>query len=170
MTTCSAVDDADGCLVTTDGCLVTTLTACCCAGSPSGRPGAVPEALRAGLVLCRKPFGLAWCRAGSPSGWSGAVSEALRAGLVLCRKQLEAARAYEDFFGGDFGPWAGRLLDRAAGPGDPQTPPRSVLDLACGTGIIPVGAAARCPRAHIVGLDLDPGMIGVARQLAPAIT
>jgi len=43
-----------------------------------------------------------------------------------------------------------------------------VLDAACGTGIVTRVAAQRFRRlAHIVGLDLNPGMLDVARAHAP---
>jgi ubiquinone/menaquinone biosynthesis C-methylase UbiE len=63
-----------------------------------------------------------------------------------------------------FGPWARELVDSAAlRSGD------RVLDLACGTGIVARLAAERVPGGRVVGLDVNPGMIGVARTLAPEI-
>ena len=44
-----------------------------------------------------------------------------------------------------------------------------VLDAACGTGIVTRVAAQRCGHpAHIVGVDLNPGMLDVARSHTPA--
>ncbi len=64
-----------------------------------------------------------------------------------------------------FRPWAVVLLERArVMSGD------RVLDVACGTGIV-----ARLAKEHlgdtgrVVGLDLSPLMIGVARAVAPSI-
>lgn len=54
------------------------------------------------------------------------------------------------------------LLDRA----DPQ-PGERMLDVATGTGIVARRARERCPSlARIVGLDLTPGMLAIAREMA----
>jgi ubiquinone/menaquinone biosynthesis C-methylase UbiE len=56
--------------------------------------------------------------------------------------------------------WAADLLDRAQPkPGD------SVLDIACGTGAVTRLAAERAATGRVVGLDLNPGMLGVARSV-----
>src|SRR4030095_3648080 len=72
------------------------------------------------------------------------------------------AEVYERYFGPAlFTPWARALLEYAV----PQTGER-VLDVACGTGIVTrhvapmVGAAGR-----VVGLDISPAMLAVARAL-----
>jgi ubiquinone/menaquinone biosynthesis C-methylase UbiE len=72
------------------------------------------------------------------------------------------AEVYEQFFGPAlFIPWARVLLEYAA----PQ-PGERVLDVACGTGIVTrhvapmVGAAGQ-----VVGLDISPAMLAVARAL-----
>lgn len=44
----------------------------------------------------------------------------------------------------------------------------SVLDAGCGTGRVGVELAAR--GVEVVGVDLDPSMLTVARQAAPAVT
>jgi ubiquinone/menaquinone biosynthesis C-methylase UbiE len=50
------------------------------------------------------------------------------------------------------------------GPGD------RVLDVACGTGVLARSAAARVgPGGSVAGLDINPGMLSVAKQQAPAI-
>jgi ubiquinone/menaquinone biosynthesis C-methylase UbiE len=60
-------------------------------------------------------------------------------------------------------PWAADLVAVA----DPPQGPR-VLDVACGTGIVARQAAQRVGSAgHVVGLDLNPGMLAVARGLPP---
>jgi SAM-dependent methyltransferase len=60
-----------------------------------------------------------------------------------------------------FGPWAADLLALAA----PQ-PGERVLDLACGTGVVARLAAERVGTAGVVvGLDLNPGMLELARSL-----
>jgi SAM-dependent methyltransferase len=64
-----------------------------------------------------------------------------------------------------FRPWAEILVQRAT-----LQPGESVLDVACGTGIVArlargkVGSSARA-----VGIDISPMMLGVARTLAPDI-
>jgi len=56
--------------------------------------------------------------------------------------------------------WAADLVERAA----PQAGDR-VLDVACGTGIVARLAAERMGSGHVVGLDINPGMLAVARSL-----
>lgn len=61
-----------------------------------------------------------------------------------------------------FAPWAADLLDAALRPGE------RVLDVACGTGVIARAAAPRVgPTGTVVGLDLNPGMLAVARARPP---
>lgn len=74
----------------------------------------------------------------------------------------EAAERYERVVARHiFGPWAPLLVDAAqllAG--------ERVLDLACGTGVVARMAAQRLRReGRVTGLDLNPGMIAVARSL-----
>jgi SAM-dependent methyltransferase len=62
-----------------------------------------------------------------------------------------------------FGPWAEDLVACAA----PQ-PGERVLDVACGTGVVARLVAQRVgPAGQVVGLDLTPGMLTVARALPP---
>ena len=62
-----------------------------------------------------------------------------------------------------FGPWAEDLVACAA----PQ-PGERVLDVACGTGVVARLVAERVgPAGQVVGLDLTPGMLTVARALPP---
>lgn len=73
------------------------------------------------------------------------------------------AELFESFFGPTiFTPWTRELLDYAdPGPGD------RVLDLACATGIVAREAAPLVGEAgRVVGLDVDPGMLRVARERA----
>lgn len=74
------------------------------------------------------------------------------------------AQKYEQFFvPAIFGPWARVLVERA-GPGTGQT----LLDLACGTGIVARTAAPLLgPLGRVTALDLRPGMLAVARALPP---
>lgn len=64
-----------------------------------------------------------------------------------------------------FRPFAERLIDRVA-PGDGDR----VIDVACGTGIAARIARERLgPEAHIVGVDVAPAMLAVARTVDPTI-
>jgi ubiquinone/menaquinone biosynthesis C-methylase UbiE len=80
--------------------------------------------------------------------------------------QIDAARAYEALFvSALFAPWAPRVADVAqirAG--------QRVLDVACGTGVLAREVATRTGRSgSVTGLDPGPGMLAVARDLAPDI-
>jgi len=77
----------------------------------------------------------------------------------------QAAWVYEQtFVPALFGPWAAWAVDAAA-----VQPGERVLDVACGTGVVAREVARRLGAAAVVGLDLDPGMLAVARAVAPAI-
>jgi SAM-dependent methyltransferase len=80
--------------------------------------------------------------------------------------QIDAARAYDSLFvPALFAQWASKVTDAATiRPGD------KVLDVACGTGALTRTAQARLgPNGTVVGLDPNPGMLAVAKELAPAI-
>ncbi|MCO5108730.1 MAG: class I SAM-dependent methyltransferase [Burkholderiaceae bacterium] len=64
-----------------------------------------------------------------------------------------------------FRPWAETILDDVdLAPGD------RVLDVACGTGIVARLARERLGEAgRVVGVDISPAMLAVARTAAPAI-
>jgi ubiquinone/menaquinone biosynthesis C-methylase UbiE len=64
-----------------------------------------------------------------------------------------------------FRPWAESLLDDVQlGPGD------RVLDIACGTGIVARLARERLgATGRVVGIDLNPQMLEVARRVAPTV-
>ncbi len=47
-------------------------------------------------------------------------------------------------------------------------PPRRVLDLGTGTGVVALALGGRYPEAEIVGIDLSPAMIEEARRKLPA--
>jgi ubiquinone/menaquinone biosynthesis C-methylase UbiE len=50
-------------------------------------------------------------------------------------------------------------------------PPRRILDLGTGTGVVALALAGRYPQAQVVGIDLSPGMIEEARgRLPPELT
>lgn len=73
----------------------------------------------------------------------------------------DPAEMYDSFFGPAlFAPWASVLVEHAA----PQ-PGEHVLDLACGTGIVTRAVAPHIgPTGRIVGVDLSPDMLAVARR------
>lgn len=56
--------------------------------------------------------------------------------------------------------WAADLVERAA-----LRPGERVLDVACGTAIVARLAAQRMGNGRVVGLDINSGMLGVARSL-----
>ena len=76
-----------------------------------------------------------------------------------------AAEVYErELVPAIFGPWAPQVLGLAA----PAAGER-VLDAACGTGVVARLAAERVGTdGRVVGLDLNPGMLAVARSLPVA--
>ncbi len=77
----------------------------------------------------------------------------------------DAAEIYERFFiPALFGEWPPRVADAAR-----IRPRQSVLDVACGTGILAREAARRAGLAGVVGLDCNDGMLAVARAREPSI-
>ena len=65
-----------------------------------------------------------------------------------------------------FAPWARDLIERA----QPIEPSSRVLDLGCGTGIIARSLRERLGgAARLTGLDLNPGLLAVARRVAPEL-
>src|SRR5438105_3778195 len=74
----------------------------------------------------------------------------------------EAAELYERYVARYIlGPWAPLLVAAAR-----LAAGERVLDVACGTGVVARIAAQRVGSAgHVIGVDLNPGMIAVARSL-----
>jgi ubiquinone/menaquinone biosynthesis C-methylase UbiE len=63
-----------------------------------------------------------------------------------------------------FGPWAPIVVELAH-----PRPGERVVDIGCGTGLVARIAAARVgPSGSVAGVDLNPGMLNVARSVATA--
>jgi SAM-dependent methyltransferase len=79
---------------------------------------------------------------------------------------VEAAEVYESsFVPALFAEWAPHLVEAAG-----VAPGQGVLDVACGTGIVARTAADRMGgHGRVVGLDVNEGMLTVARRLRPDI-
>jgi len=77
-----------------------------------------------------------------------------------------AAETYDEFFvPALFGEWAPRVAEFAG-----LRPTMHVLDVACGSGVLALEAArAVSPAGAVVGLDLNPGMLEVARKKSPDV-
>jgi len=77
-----------------------------------------------------------------------------------------AAEVYEEFFlPALFAPWADRVADAAH-----VEPGQHILDVACGTGVLARALTDRVqPGGSVVGLDVNEGMLAVARRKAPAV-
>jgi len=78
----------------------------------------------------------------------------------------DAAEAYErTLVPVVFVPWGEELLRRAG-----LRPGETVLDVACGTGIVArMASAAVGGSGQVAGVDINPGMLAVARRIAPDI-
>ena len=80
--------------------------------------------------------------------------------------QIDAANAYDALFvPALFRGWTPRVADAAQ-----IQPGQRVLDVACGTGILAREVASRTgPTGSVAGLDVNPGMLAVAKGLAPEV-
>lgn len=77
-----------------------------------------------------------------------------------------AAEIYDEFFvPALFSEWTAPVLDAAQ-----VRPGLRVLDVACGTGVLTLAAAKRvAPGGYAVGLDINEGMLAVARRKSQTI-
>jgi ubiquinone/menaquinone biosynthesis C-methylase UbiE len=77
-----------------------------------------------------------------------------------------AAEIYEQFYlPALFLEWTPRMADAARVEAGQR-----VLDVACGTGVLARALVERVgPRGSVVGLDINEGMLAVARRKGPAI-
>lgn len=91
-----------------------------------------------------------------------ALDEAIESGQVI----RSAAEIYEAFFvPALFQRWAAPLADAAG-----IKPGQQVLDVACGTGVLARELRLRVGRqGSVTGLDINPGMLEVARRKQPSI-
>jgi SAM-dependent methyltransferase len=82
------------------------------------------------------------------------------------KAQIDAARAYEALFiPALLGQWAPRVAVAAD-----LRPGQEVLDVACGTGVLAREVRPRvAPTGRVTGLDPNPGMLAVARELEPSL-
>jgi ubiquinone/menaquinone biosynthesis C-methylase UbiE len=80
--------------------------------------------------------------------------------------QIDAANTYEALFvPALFEQWAPKVADSAQ-----IQPGQRVLDVACGTGILAREVASRTGlTGYVAGLDTSPGMLVLAKQLAPTV-
>jgi SAM-dependent methyltransferase len=80
--------------------------------------------------------------------------------------QIDAAHAYEALFvPALFGQWAPKVADAAQAQSGQR-----VLDVGCGTGILAREIVSRVGSVgRVVGIDPSPGMVAVAKQVAPAV-
>jgi ubiquinone/menaquinone biosynthesis C-methylase UbiE len=80
--------------------------------------------------------------------------------------QIAAARAYEALFvPALFEAWAPRVAGAAT-----LVAGQRALDVACGTGVLAREARVRVgPAGYVAGLDPNPGMLTVAREMSPSV-
>lgn len=86
--------------------------------------------------------------------------------MTTLKEQIAAARAYEDLFvPALFRQWAPLLIEAAR-----VTPGDRALDVACGTGTLARELVAHVGASgSVAGLDALPGMLEVAKQIAPGV-
>jgi SAM-dependent methyltransferase len=99
-----------------------------------------------------------------PRGPDGGPGER-RVAVGVSAAYSAIARAYHDQLGNEL---AGKPLDRALLEALTELARAgTIADVGCGPGHVTRFLAARHPR--VIGIDISPGMIGVAREHAPAL-
>lgn len=90
----------------------------------------------------------------------------MRSSVETFQISVDQAEVYESkLVPAIFGEWAPHLVDAAG-----VAPGQAVLDVACGTGVVAREASDRMGgEGKVVGLDLNEGMLEVARRLRPDI-
>lgn len=85
---------------------------------------------------------------------------------TISSEALKAARGYETLFvPALFGVWTKNLIEAAK-----VQPGQTVLDVACGTGVLTRDVSAELGAAgSVTGLDPAPGMLAAAQEIAPDI-
>src|SRR5262245_30823665 len=93
--------------------------------------------------------------------YTAAMSDTARGQVIA-----SAAEVYEDLYvPALFQEWAPRMVDAAR-----VVAGQRVVDVACGTGVLARALAERVgANGHVAGLDINDGMLAVARRRAPAI-
>jgi ubiquinone/menaquinone biosynthesis C-methylase UbiE len=86
--------------------------------------------------------------------------------IIASEEEIAAAKAYEDLHvPALFQQWAPLVVEAAE-----IHPGQRVLDIACGTGVLAREAALQVgENGFLAALDATPGMLVVAKQLAPSI-
>lgn len=86
--------------------------------------------------------------------------------MTLNSSRTPAQIYQEEFVPLLFAPWTGELLERAS-----PRQAEAILDVACGTGVVTRDAAAFVQgQSRVVGLDINPAMLDVARQVDSPFT
>lgn len=82
------------------------------------------------------------------------------------QEEIAAATAYESLYvPGVFQQWAPRVVEAVQLQSDDR-----LLDVACGTGVLAREAASQLgDEGFVAGVDASPGMLAVAKRLAPSI-
>ncbi|SLN23549.1 Demethylmenaquinone methyltransferase [Roseovarius albus] len=85
---------------------------------------------------------------------------------TVTQEELQAGRDYESLFvPALFSQWTGHLLQKSG-----VTAGSSVLDVACGSGVLARAALQKSGTSgRVVGVDPAPGMIAAAREVEPHI-